>query len=428
MITIKNNYVHISFPEITEALYQQAEQYIEKHLPKILADNHARHQQGETSFSDAEIEAAFRDEIQETMGRLCRTDLFSIVFERKLRVPNDGMTYKQPRQLGLVPLRQPQEFAATAPPSWLDQNEPVTVMLPLHQSEAMRIFFHGFYPCAIKVGSGNVNAITGTDWMQKLLHDPADFVSTPKHKWIDGLTAPDGSVRPIAASEAEATSLATSLAAAHPTDSPADNRLLLQVIPLRASVYFRRKIRPVLPTHINQLIPEILRATGSRWPRIEGRLESPTQTPDRCNLVRITRFRVIHAPSHNYCKRGSLREENEDGSPREDVYFDNHKPIHWDKKLSECCVVQICPTQQWQAITGSKPPQEPIAREVFIQHDIPWLDRYDVELQSLRDTDTPTSGTKTRSAKKASSTRARNTTRAKKPKPTAKKSAPPTQE
>src|ERR1700722_13861252 len=92
-----------------------------------------------------------------------------VTFQRTLRIPDDDKTYPLPPGLGAFPLRHVDDCADNVPPAWLEHGG---VMLPMYQSEAMWLCFSGGndaergvqYPCAIKVATGKIDAVTGKDW------------------------------------------------------------------------------------------------------------------------------------------------------------------------------------------------------------------------------------------------------------------------
>ena len=59
-----------------------------------------------------------------------------IMFQRTLRIPDDGKVYELPPGMGAFPLFQVDDFAEKVPSSWVEHGG---VMLPMYQSEAMWI-------------------------------------------------------------------------------------------------------------------------------------------------------------------------------------------------------------------------------------------------------------------------------------------------
>jgi len=68
--------------------------------------------------------------------------------------------------------------------------------LPLPR-EALWIGFSGasWKPNAVKIGVGNINAVSGKPWDQELHDDPQDYLVCPQQPWLDGINAGDGYIR-----------------------------------------------------------------------------------------------------------------------------------------------------------------------------------------------------------------------------------------
>src|SRR6266478_6074387 len=82
-----------------------------------------------------------------------------IVFQRTLRIPDNGRDYPLPPGLGAFPLRHVDDCAERLPASWVKRGG---VMLPMYQAEAMWLAFNDLgYPFALKIAAGKINAVTG---------------------------------------------------------------------------------------------------------------------------------------------------------------------------------------------------------------------------------------------------------------------------
>jgi hypothetical protein len=123
---------------------------------------------------------------------------FSIAFQRTLRVPDDGRDYPLPPALGKFPVRSADAFASRVPADWLGTNH---FLLPMHRMEAAWLAFRGVWsePKAVKVGVGNINAVSGQPWDETLRADPQDYLVSPYQRWLDGIKAGDGKVRQFVA-------------------------------------------------------------------------------------------------------------------------------------------------------------------------------------------------------------------------------------
>jgi len=121
-----------------------------------------------------------------------------ISFHRTLRVPEDGNDYPLPAGLGAFPIHRVEDYADTVPPRWLDDGG---FFIPLYQREALYIQFEGeeWCPTIAKVCVGQINAITGKSYSEKLSGHSQDYVVVPKQKWLDGINSGDGTVKQFVA-------------------------------------------------------------------------------------------------------------------------------------------------------------------------------------------------------------------------------------
>ncbi len=102
----------------------------------------------------------------------------SIQFQRTLRIPDDGTDYPLPPGLGEFPLRHLDDYVRRLPSEWLRRGG---VIMPMHQAEAMWIDFIGSnYPCAVKIATGKVCAVTGDAWVNHVVV-PAAVRLLPGH-------------------------------------------------------------------------------------------------------------------------------------------------------------------------------------------------------------------------------------------------------
>ncbi len=126
----------------------------------------------------------------------------AIEFQRTLRIPDDERAYPLPPGLGRFPLRHIDDHAEQVPGGWLKRGG---VIMPMHQSEAMWLMFWSLpealleYPCAIKIATGKVSAITGESWVQGLNRDPQDYLVVPDQPWLDGYCVEKGVIRQFVA-------------------------------------------------------------------------------------------------------------------------------------------------------------------------------------------------------------------------------------
>src|SRR5262245_6489745 len=128
----------------------------------------------------------------------------TIEFQRTLRIPDDDKTYPLPPGLGVFPLRHVDDHAQTAPAAWLEHGG---VMMPMFQSEALWLRFeprfdqerYAAYPCAIKVATGKIDAVTGKNWSNGLHRGPQDYMVASRQPWLDGYCVEKGTIRQFVA-------------------------------------------------------------------------------------------------------------------------------------------------------------------------------------------------------------------------------------
>ncbi|AYV82188.1 MAG: hypothetical protein Homavirus14_4 [Homavirus sp.] len=103
---------------------------------------------------------------------------FGINFNRTIRVPDDGKSYPLPPHLGSFTIDK------------IGNN----FVVPMYQREAMWMSFYSessgcqSKTFALKVGIGNINAITGEKWQKGVLsQNPQNYVVCPKQPWLDGI-------------------------------------------------------------------------------------------------------------------------------------------------------------------------------------------------------------------------------------------------
>lgn len=120
----------------------------------------------------------------------------SVVFQRTLRLPEGGGPYPEPPGLGRFPLSQLDGDPGKMPGC---DRRGKAVYFPMYQAEASWIVFVGWYPFAIKVATGNVNAITGRSLGDERLWRPQDYVVVPRKPWMEWFCVGNGRARQFVA-------------------------------------------------------------------------------------------------------------------------------------------------------------------------------------------------------------------------------------
>jgi hypothetical protein len=225
------------------------------------------------SLTEDDVEEALRESAYE-VARVHDDSLATvqITFQRTLRIPDDGKMYPLPAGFGRFPLRAVDDFAATAPPSWLKRGG---VVMPMYQSEALWIDFSSSYPFAVKVAAGKINAVSGEPWSPDLQQEPQNYLVLPDQPWLDGFAVGEGVIRQFVAMPLGAGySVEEQL-----TGQAVTGGIQLQAYPIRAESYFRDEVIPSLPSSLDQLLPRLFAAhleenLPCRAPRMAAAMDS----------------------------------------------------------------------------------------------------------------------------------------------------------
>lgn len=188
MITYKDNVLRFTFPDVAREIRARFERELQAILPALSQPDQ---REGLLQELDSRRESQQLDEIEYTCLRGAAQSLsvddieaavriavpngvatggpplaeLRIEFQRTLRIPDDGGTYPLPAGTGRFPLLPVDDFARTAPESWIKHGG---VMMPMYQSEALWIRFTSRYPFAVKVAAGKINAVSGEAWSNRL--------------------------------------------------------------------------------------------------------------------------------------------------------------------------------------------------------------------------------------------------------------------
>lgn len=256
----------------------------------------------------------------------CRID-----FQRTLRIPDDDREYPLPPGLGHFPVEHVDDYAERLPEAWKRHGG---VFIPLYQSEALWINFVGDYPCAIKVATGKINAVSGREWTNGLDGNPQDYVVIPDQPWLDGFNVAEGVIRQFVAMP-----LGEGYTAEEQITGEADfGGIQIIAYPMTAEAYGKYCQAQSDITLRYQDIPRFLRA------------ESPPP-PMEMGL----------APG---------------GLMRQQIYDDEYGIDAWDQKQGLRCFVHLANSVVYQAITGQNPPHKPPTAKDYTKAGLPWFDYY----------------------------------------------------
>jgi hypothetical protein len=269
----------------------------------------------------------------------------NITFQRTLRIPDDDKTYPLPPGLGAFPLRHVDDFAEAVPVNWLEHGG---VMLPMYQSEAMWLLFSSTfdpersvqYPCAIKVATGKIDAVTGKDWSNGLHRGPQDYMVAPRQPWLDGYCVKKGVIRQFVAMP-----LGQGYTAEEQVTGAAEHGgLQIAVYPMKRDVFERR-----FPIKENEYV------LNGFAPRVRRKLSPAPACAAPMGL----------APG---------------GRMKQEIFKDPYNFSDWDLTQSGRCFVHIANSLAWREITKQTPPNLPPSAADYTRHGLPWFDYYDDSL------------------------------------------------
>lgn len=257
-----------------------------------------------------------------------------IEFQRTLRIPDNDRIYPLPAGLGRFPLRHLDDFATRLPKRSVRRGG---VVMPMYQGEALWINFpresRVTYPCAVKVATGKVCAISGEPWQEGLVEDPQNYVVIPDQPWLDGYCVEKGMIRQFVA-----VPLGSGLTAEEQlTGMGTHGGLQIAAYPMKREVF--------------------------------EKLAEPDPEP-------------VYGPAI-MCSSPPDMGLAPGGRMLQDIYEDEHGLDAWDQDHGSRCFMTLANSAQWMAITGELPPTMPPTRWDYERAGLPWFLHYDEKLQAL---------------------------------------------
>jgi hypothetical protein len=242
--------------------------------------------------------------------RLVVAEKLRIAFQRTLRIPDDGQTYPLPPGLGPFPIRRDGD----------------AFLIPMYQREALWLSFEGpwWKPCAVKIGIGGIDALTGAAWDEELRDDPQNYLVAPDQPWIDGINSGTGTIRQFVA------------------------------MPLGHGYTVEGQLTGEEKVGGLQLV--VFDAKPGRFPDAEPPLESPTHLEAFAGGMGI----------------------GAGGTMTQKIYPDAHGLDTWDPSASVSIDVRIVNASEWKP-----PPPTPVDAEAYTRAGLPWFKLYDEEKGDL---------------------------------------------
>ncbi len=385
MITLEDNTIRFGFPEIKDELAKLTTSRASELACQFMAEDLVAALQDllETNWQYSATDEEYRKKALRHLSLLSKTEVenaithyvkksgvtpdpsgsapvLSISCQRTLRIPDDGKTYPLPPSLGQFPLFEIDDYAQAVPQDWLKRGG---VMMPMYQSEALWLNFDSAFPCAVKVATGKVNAISGKTWLNRLNQSPQDYLVTPQQPWLDGYNVAQGLIRQFVAMPLEkGYSVEEQI-----TGKDEYGGLQLQVFPLKAQIYFEEKLSPEFPDSLADVLPFLL-------PKPPQQALPPAAPAPKKMTVAHPRSALPSKLGMGFGPGGRMRQE---------IYQDARPLTDWDTEHTSRCFVHLCNSHSWKQITGEKPPAAPITAKEYERHKLPWFDYYRDDLAAI---------------------------------------------
>jgi hypothetical protein len=246
---------------------------------------------------------------------------FAVSFQRTLRVPDDGRSYPLPPGLGAFPVVPTADLRDRLPAGWTDDG----VVVPISRREALWVAFltPQWHPCAVKVGVGGVDALTGGTWDPGLHDDPQDYLVTPHQPWLDGFKTGAGIVRQFVA------------------------------VPLGSGDTVEGQVS-------GRETPEALRLVAYE-PR-------PGLFPDQAPPPPSGPVAMSAPPPSGASGMAA------GGTIRQKIYPDPHGIRTWDTGRRGEFVVYLVDGRRFEELTGRPAPPSPVSARTYAQYGFPWFD------------------------------------------------------
>jgi hypothetical protein len=264
-------------------------------------------------------------------NRLWLGERLSVSFQRTLRIPDDGRTYPLPPGLGAFPIRCVADFADAVPATWRASGG---FFIPMYQREALWLGFSGaeWKPNALKVAVGRVNAVSGAAWDEQLQDNPQDYLVCPDQPWLDGINAGDGYIRQFVA------------------------------MPLGLGFTVEGQVTGSEEFGGIQLLA---------YEPKPGRFPDEPPPPDPLAMgMPLSMPMPAGSPSAAMGLAIGGRMEQK-------IYLDPYGLETWDEQNLSRAIVHIVNSEQYEALTGERPPPSPVSAETYTEHGLPWFALYD---------------------------------------------------
>ena len=276
---------------------------------------------------------AFKPPVTVRADRVLIGERFCVSFQRTLRIPEERQDYPLPPGLGTFPIHRVEDYRDRVPAAWLERGG---VFIPMYQREALWLYFEAAYwkPNAVKVGLGEVDAISGEALSEELHDAPQDYAVCPPQPWLDGINIERGTVRQF---------VATPLGSRHTVEGQITGE---ERGGMRILVYEPKPGR--FPAE----------APPGRHPRGAALREGAKARTIEMGL-------------------------GAGGTIRQKIYPDPYGIDVWDPENYGLLPVHIVNSEQYAELTGLGAPPTPISAQLYDALGLPWFELYDEKRGSI---------------------------------------------
>ena len=261
---------------------------------------------------------------------LCLGDYLQVSLQRTLRVPDLGpeRSYALPVSLGQLPLAWARDHPDT-PAGWHG-----ALFVPLHRREALWLGFSApdWHPCAIRVGVGDVDAVSGTPLTAGLADMPQNYLVCPLQPWLDGVNAGPGQVRQFVA------------------------------VPLGSGLTVEGQLSGQERVGAIQLVLHEARP---------GRFAEEAPPKDHRSLPLSL---PQEAATLGLAPGGRIRQR---------LYRDPYGLATWASDPSASVTIHLLDSREYKRVTGRPAPPSPIDEQTYRERGLPWFDLDDEALPAV---------------------------------------------
>ena len=305
MIELQSDELIFAFPELLDQLRAKVRVWVDDRLESATND-------------EKNLLPSSREEVHRTFAECLPRVSSAVSFQRTLRLPDTGKDYAVPLGRGRFPL-YPVDVFAGVPESWRQRGG---IMMPLHKTEAVWLSFYADYPMALRIGGGGRCAVTGEPWVPGLVATPQNYVILGSQPWLDGFH-----VGPVEVRQFVAQPQGQGLLSAHALSGEERwGGLQLQACPLQPEEFWRQVLRDALGQRWDELMTPVAFRPLRQMAASDGAAEWTMKTNGKLRL------KILEDPY---------------GLPK------------WDSTHSSRCFAHLCLAEDWQRLTGIRPPQLP---------------------------------------------------------------------